>query len=234
MKQLERILGITAICCLFLFSAMPADAQRRQSGRTTQSTAKSSDGQQAVDLGLSVKWADRNVGAKSPEGYGDYLAWGDTRSKSTYLKDNCKTFGKSVRKTAGNAQYDAATARWGSKWRTPTKEEFEELCNKCEWEWTTQNGVNGMKVTGPNGNSIFLPASGARCEQSIVGPNSTSKKLMDVGEEGHYWCSDAPAVFPGDPYPNFTAWESSFRKSSYAHVGYFMRYYGQSIRPVCN
>ena len=93
-------------------------------------------GHEWVDLGLSVKWATCNVGAESPEEYGGCYTWSSTD--------------------------DIATKKWGSKWRMPTKEEFEELSEDCTWKWTTKDGVNGYEVKGDNGNSIFLPAAGIR------------------------------------------------------------------------
>lgn len=107
-----------------------------------------------VDLGLSVKWATCNVGANSPEDDGNYYAWGETSTKSSYTDDNSVTYGKNFGDIGGDSQYDAATANWGGDWRLPTKSELEELVNKCTWTCTR---TKGCKVTGPNGNSIFLP-----------------------------------------------------------------------------
>ncbi|MCD8303845.1 MAG: DUF1566 domain-containing protein [Prevotellaceae bacterium] len=134
-----------------------------------------------VDLGLSVKWATCNVGASSPEGYGNYYAWGETSTKSDYSSSNCKTWEVSMGSIAGNSSYDAARSNWGGTWRLPTVDEIDELVNKCTTVWTTVNGVKGRKVTGPNGNSIFLPAAGWR--------GGTS--LYYAGESGYYW-SAAP------------------------------------------
>ena len=132
---------------------------------------------EAVDLGLSVKWANCNVGAKSPEEYGDYFAWGETKTKSSYTKKNSITRGLSNSKlksrgiigSDGNltAAYDAATANLGGGWRMPTLDEMKELCKNCSWSLTTQNDVKGYKITGPNGNSIFLPAAGFRYSTSL-------------------------------------------------------------------
>jgi hypothetical protein len=130
------------------------------------------NGHEYVDLGLpsGTLWASCNVGATSPEEYGDYFAWGETSTKSDYTISNSITSGLSISElesrgiidASGNltAAYDAATANWGDKWRMPTLDEIKELVNQCTWEWTTQNGVNGCKVVGPNSNSIFLPAAG--------------------------------------------------------------------------
>ena len=141
-------------------------------GDTTQVVVKLSRSREAVDLGLSVKWANCNVGAKSPEEYGDYFAWGETKTKSKYTKYNSVICDLSISElksrgiigSDGNltVAYDAATANWGGGWRMPTLDEMKELCNNCSWSWTTQNGVNGYMITGPNGNSIFLPDAANR------------------------------------------------------------------------
>ena len=132
-----------------------------------------------VDLGLSVKWATCNVGAESPEDYGNYYAWGETETKDEYTSSNSVTYGVEMDDISGNAEYDAATANWGSSWRMPTYDEMEELVDSCTWTWTTENDVNGYLVTGPNGNSIFLPAGGFRYGAS----------LYDAGPYGDYWTS---------------------------------------------
>jgi len=136
----------------------------------------------AVDLGLpsGTLWADRNVGAGSPEDYGDYFAWGETSPKFKYNDDtyiwskqygyyapsmltkyctdsDAGTYDNKIRLDLSD---DAAFVNMGSSWRMPTKAELEELVNSCTWTRTTQNSVNGSKVTGPNGNSMFIPASG--------------------------------------------------------------------------
>ena len=166
----------------------------------------------AVDLGLSVKWACCNVGANSPEEYGDYFAWGETSPKSSYTPENYQHWvleftedGGSVFQYAtlnsdiSGTQYDAATANWGGAWRMPTYLEQDELCNKCTWRWTTLNGVNGMRVTGPNGNSIFLPAASSRAWSSSNGvgsygdywsstPDGTDLSAYYLYFDGNYWC----------------------------------------------
>ena len=149
------------------------------------------NGHEYVDLGLpsGLKWATCNVGADSPEGYGNYYAWGETETKTEYTQDNSLTYGltKYELKSQGyidgsgnlTPSHDAATANWGGSWRMPTEAELEELKNICTWTWITQNGVMGYNVTGPNGNSIFLPAAGSRYGAS----------LHNVGIYGKYWSS---------------------------------------------
>ncbi len=183
-------------------------------------THGSSNGYDWVDLGLSVKWATCNVGATTPEGYGDYFAWGETSTKTEYTEDNSKTSGNSMGDISGNASYDAARANWGGTWRLPTKTECQELVDRCKWKRTTQNGVNGYKVTGPNGNSIFLPAAGYRYDGS---------SLYKEEADGSYWNST--------PYEGHSCSYSGACGFSFFRKGYGIFYggsrdYGRSVRPV--
>ena len=193
---------------------------------------------EAVDLGLSVKWASWNVGASSPEGYGAYFAWGETDMKwdydwSTYkwcngdynkLTKYCPTniadywdgTGSPDGKTVLDLEDDAARANWGGTWRMPTDAEWTELRNNCTWTWTTQNGVNGRLVTSnSNGNSIFLPAAGGRGDSG----------LGDAGSYGRYWSSSLHT-----DYPEFARYVCFYSGDVY-RSDYF-RYFGQSVRPV--
>lgn len=149
------------------------------------SSTGSENGYDYVDLGLSVKWATCNVGATKPEEYGDYFAWGEVSPKDSFSEENykwirtwwhetedgsCPIFGYHSHteftkyhsnvdgKTILDKEDDAAVVNWGENWRMPTWDETKELLDKCIWEMTSQNGVSGFKVTGTNGNSIFLPA----------------------------------------------------------------------------
>ncbi len=143
-----------------------------------------------VDLGLpsGTMWATCNVGATAPIEYGDYFAWGETAPKNVYNSDNYN-FSESPNVLSSN--YDVATTCWGEGWRMPTFEEFDELTNSCNWEWTDIDGVNGYKVTGTNGNSIFLPAAGRGNNGNY---NPYTKNSDKSGEYGYYWsstlCSD--------------------------------------------
>lgn len=119
-----------------------------------------------VDLGLSVCWAKCNVGASAPEKSGKFFAWSETTEKTSYWRENysfCDTddgyifnYYNPLSEISGT-KYDAATYVCGEDWRMPTKEEANELIYYCTWKEATVNGVSGFEVTGPNGNSIFLP-----------------------------------------------------------------------------
>ena len=168
----------------------------------------------AIDLGLSVKWAKNNIGAENAEDAGNYFAWGELEPKTTYTESNSATTGITLSDISGNANYDAARANWGGSWRIPTNAEIQELINRCTWTWTTQNNKSGYLITGPNGNSIFIPFAGCYLDSSLV---ST--------DYGFYWSSTpedntyGAYGFIANSY-NY-AWDRSFR------------YIGRTIRPVC-
>ena len=185
------------------------------------------NGHEYVDLGLpsGLKWATHNVGASKPEEYGGYYAWGETSLKPSYNLDNSVTYGLSYSElkscsiigSDGNltAEYDAARANWGGDWRMPTKAEQDELRTKCTWQWTTLNGVNGYNVTGPNGNSIFLPAAGYRSGTGV----------SYRGDYGYYWSGSLNSNSSGKAfslyiYGSIYGWDSN------------SRYFGHSVRPV--
>lgn len=189
-----------------------------------------------VDLGLSVKWATCNVGANNPEDYGDYFAWGETTTKATYdwsTYKYCNGSSSTLTKYCNKSSYgnngftdnktqlelsdDAAYVNWGGAWRMPSDAEWTELREQCTWTWTTQNGVDGRKVTSKtNGNSIFLPAVGYRYDSSLYGE----------GRYGYYWSS---SLYTGYPY---YAWYVRLDSGSVGR-NYYLRYDGFSVRPVC-
>lgn len=175
------------------------------------------NGYEYVDLGLpsGVKWATMNVGAASHEESGEYYAWGEIAPKAEYTEANCTSYGLNMEDVTGNPERDAATAMWGSTWRTPTKEECEELLNNCTWEWDVQNGVGGKKVTGPNGNHIFLPVTGYKYGNSIY-----------VQDYGYYWSST-----PISTYENYS-YDFFFDEPYNLSMRWDDRCYGQPIRPV--
>ena len=178
------------------------------------------NGYDYVDLGLpsGLKWATCNVGACSPEQYGDHYAWGEL---NTWKLDDdgdvdCFLYDEEIDDISDDPEYDVARAKWGSGWRMPTESEFQELLDNCKWEWVVLVGKNGYMVTGPNENSIFLPAAGFRDLDYL--------KIRDKGKEGHYWSATS-----GREYYNsvcLVAGDRSCELSSAERVD------GFSVRPV--
>ncbi|MBR5780631.1 MAG: DUF1566 domain-containing protein [Bacteroidales bacterium] len=195
--------------------------KKKESGKPASQPKEEAmkDGHEYVDLGLpsGLKWATCNIGARVPEASGDYFAWGEIKTKRTFSESGSLTYGKKKYsiEISGDSQLDAARANWGGSWRMPTKYECQELIDKCKWEYVTINGVNGYKVTGTNGNSIFLPAAGFRYVSS----------LYRAGNDGYYWSST-----PSESDAN-GAYYISFGSSGY-EVFCIDRNYGRCIRPV--
>ncbi|MBO7415309.1 MAG: hypothetical protein J6T18_06405 [Bacteroidaceae bacterium] len=227
---------IAVLVGVIVFLLIPRGGKRVQ---TSQPSSGTENGHEWVDLGLSVKWATCNVGASSPSAYGDYYAWGETSTKSSYTVENYRfrTSGNSwdnVKLSKYNTQSDrgivdnrstlelsddVASQKWGGSWRMPTYEEFDELLDKCTWEWTTLNGVGGYRVTseipGYTDRSIFLPAAGCRDDTS----------LFDAGSSGYYWSGSLYTDYP------YLAWDLGFDSDYHDASGYY-RYGGLSVRPV--
>ncbi len=191
-----------------------------------------------VDLGLSVKWATCNVGAISPEESGGYYAWGETEEKSNYGYYNYKyykyseedeempfittkyvknkEFGVVDNKSTLEPNDDVAHVKWGGNWRIPTKLEWYELYEKCTWDLLTS--INTVKVTGPNGNSIFLPAAGIRYDDELEGIGVC-----------YYWSSSLEEEYC------YLAWNFIYSVDDEMKgcTPDYPRFYGFSIRPVC-
>ena len=134
---------------------------------------------------------------------------------SKYVTENSENIGNVDNNTVLDPEDDAAHVNWGGTWRMPTDEDWTELRTECTWTWTAQNGVNGRLVTGPNGNSIFLPAAGYRDDTN----------LYDTGSDGYYWSS---SLYTGSPY---CAWSVGFGSGD-VYGGSGGRSYGFSVRAV--
>ena len=197
-------------------------------------------------------WATTNIGAEKPEDYGYHFWWGDTvgykrendkwvasdgsNSNFSFDSNNTATYNKSISTLQSQGwivtkdgtyilapEHDAAQVQWGGEWRMPTHKELYDLCyNKCDWTWSSVNGVNGYIVRGRGdyaSNSIFLPCAGLGYGTS----------LSDSGSYGHYWSSG-----PGSG--NYNAYEMNFYSSHHdTYFNYFFdryRYLGFSVRPV--
>ena len=183
----------------------------------------------AVDLGLSVKWAMMNVGASCPEEYGGYYAWAETAEKSTYSWENykyCNGTDDSLTKYCLSSAYgtvdgkreiepmdDAARKNMGNVWRIPTKDEMDELIESCDWTVERMNGVQGYRVTGPNGNSIFMPFGGQKSDD----------EHYNQGGTGFYWTSNLNGSSAGLAVYMYSG--------NIDYMGY-IRPMGLSIRPV--
>ncbi|MBR5982206.1 MAG: InlB B-repeat-containing protein [Bacteroidales bacterium] len=195
------------------------------------------NGHEWVDLGLpsGTKWAICNVGAENPEETGNYYAWGETTTKETYdwtTYSFCNGNYNTLTKYCSSSIYgdngfwdsktnlqsidDAATVNWGEGWRMPTKEEYEELMNNCILEWTTINEVSGGQFTGPNGNTIFLPASGRIDENGLRGNN-----------QGYYFSQSLNTYSPD------CVWDLYIHPSASDFNADARRYMGRVLRPVC-
>ena len=202
---------------------------------------ESNDVHEYVDLGLpsGTLWATCNVGAAMPQEAGDYFAWGDTTGhgndpddgylfnwenykwgevtgEDTWFTKYCSDSsqgkdGFTDGKYELDPEDDAASVNWGSQWRTPTKEQLDELHNKCTWTWTSVRGVDGYEVKGANGNTIFMPVTGWRLDNMLL-------------DGGAYWSRTSnPEDVAGAYYLGFDEW---------GWYEYGARADGQCVRPV--
>ena len=211
MKHLKTF---AALCCM---AAVFAACEKNNVGSVTGTE----NGHDYVDLGLpsGTKWANLNIGATTPEDYGDYFAWGETNTKSTYSLD---TYTYTDNKPVLELADDAAYINWGGAWRMPTDAEWQELRDNCTWTWTTLNGINGVEVKGSNGNAIFLPAAGSRENGDFYGAN----------DYGCYWSS---SLSTSNYYSESTsAYCMEFDPYGVDVNSYTSRNNGCSVRAVCN
>lgn len=176
-----------------------------------------------VDLGLSVKWATCNVGATVPEEVGSYYAWGETSTKSEYTETNYFDAGFSKYKLSGTKKIygtnkDIAYTKLGKDWRMPSTAEINELINACTWTNDVVNGVNGVRGTASNGNSIFLPVTGMYAGASI-----------QSSSQGCYWGGE---LYTDAQKSSKYASMISFFKGAKPRSSNYYRYEGMAIRPV--
>ncbi len=155
---------------------------------------------EAVDLGLSVKWASFNLGAVAPEASGDFYAWAEIAPKSYYdwstyyhgVRDFFTKYNATDKLTQIESSDDAATRIFGEGWQIPTEEQFKELLTKCTWTTMTINDIPGFEVKGENGNSIFIPYTGTLYYGSVLFPTAlgsywTSTLDTEYNEQGEYF-----------------------------------------------
>lgn len=199
---------------MFIMAMPPVNAQ----------TAQQLNGHEYVDLGLpsGTKWATCNVGAQKASDYGDFYTFGALKPEAPTPFDGEST----VNPITGNPTYDVARAQWGEGWQMPTKAQFEELNTKCKWVWRPMNGIKGYRVTGPNGNSIFLPAGGIYFSDYINfgGRSGYYWTATPVGEYGAFY------LFCGEVLNEMDdIWE---RPTHYVGDGQGAMCYRMTIRPV--
>jgi hypothetical protein len=174
----------------------------------------------AVDLGLpsGLKWSDQNLGANTPQEYGEYYAWGSLEplssfdSESYYAEVDVKNIPANF---SGNVDFDPVARNIGGEWRTPNYAEIRELQNNTTAEWTTQEGVKGLKLTGPNGNSIFIPAGGQK----------TGDITTKEGFQGTLWSSSQDSGYEGFGLAGIVNAAGFGGTGGYGYIGY-------NIRPV--
>ena len=180
-----------------------------------------------IDLGLpsGTKWACCNVGASNPEDFGGYYAWGETLTKNryawdTYLYGSSNSNVVNIGSDISGTQYDVAHVSWGGGWHMPNLTEATELVEKCTYQqaFVELNGVRGRKITGPNGNSIFLPFSGVFIDNEIKW----------VGQVGDYWLSE---LWPDEDNSAYWLYNFVDEDGDY-NDGEGFRYVGYTVRPV--
>ena len=181
---------------------------------------------EAIDLGLSVKWASCNIGASNPFECGDFFAFGETESKDIFSKVNYSAnimIGDFINEGGIKQllpQNDVAQIRYGNKWRVPTRFEIEELIEKCSYDISKINGVYGTQVWSNNGNSVFIPNTGRKIDDKVL----DERRL-------YYWLStirvDANQVNNSDVADGFGGDRGWIR----CYFSYSV-YVGRCIRPV--
>ena len=240
-KAAVKLAHLQARECHISASAVDKLVEGLEKGRSNNAEEEvvrgSTDGHDYVDLGLpsGTLWATCNIGASKPEDYGDYFAWGETKTKSVYdwstykyAKGNYDKLTKYCKKSKfGNNGFtdnltelqtsdDPAMANWDSGWQTPSKAQWEELLENTFNEWTTLNGKEGRLFTSKkNGQTLFLPAAGCR----------DNSGLNDAGSWGYYWSSSLNTDYP------YLAWSFYFYSGNFYMIS-GNRYYGQSVRGV--
>ena len=250
MKKLAKVLAAIILTTAVMFAAGCVNGDQGKVKKVTTENDDSNsgsngsyNGHEYVDLGLpsGTLWATCNVGATTPEGYGDYFAWGETTPKSIYNWSTykyCNGGGDQLTKYCSNFKYgyhgfsdnltvlqpedDAATANWGSGWCIPTKKQWEELYKNTDHTWKVWDGVNGILFRGKNGALLFLPAAGLGGDFNVV------------GSCGYYWSSSLSTDVPSGPW-FFRFYLDSFGMSSYDRLDMYscsFHYLGQSVRAV--
>ncbi len=237
-KLMKKLFKVMLLCVTFgtLFACSERESDDSEANSGSGNTGNGIAYPEAIDLGLpsGIKWASFNVGASSPEEYGSYYAWGETEEKKVFRWDNYKwcdsgdaesltkyctkaRYGTVDNKTVLDLEDDVAHVKWGGTWRIPTDDEVNEL-GCCERERVILNGVEVYKLTGPNGNSIFLPLTG-----SYWGKENSLRGTCAL-----YWTSEMGTTFGSvqDCYADVLYYGGS-------GITIVDRSWGLAVRPVC-
>ena len=210
---------------------------------------------EAVDLGLSVLWANCNIGAKQPRDYGAHLSWGEPTGilwsgRGIGWNDNGYTWntdnygGNNPPADIASTALDVVAANWGEDWHIPTYDQAKELCELCQWKLQTYGDIKWYEVIGPNGNSIVMPLAG------MYGDDVNSSYRFQagpyhVGERGYYWTSTSCPTPSSAEERGYgvnegvvTAWCFKFNSKDGDDMtpvfSDYVRAYHMSIRPVHN
>ena len=208
MKKFFMILSLVAT------GLTPVLAQQNSTTEKQPVMRGVTEGRDWVDLGLSVMWATVNVGADAEDKIGCYFAWAETSQKTSYVADNYLESGHS--EDIILTPYDVANVTWGGEWRMPNKKELLELKNRCKWVWGKKGKSYGYTITGPSGQSIFLPAGG-----------SYTLQQTKLGSLGQYWSGQIHAG-------TADVFTLIFNESKRFVQADSHRYSGYLVRPVIN
>ncbi len=215
----DEVIDVADIACIIDLMAGKESSQ----GAYTQ--CPNTNHPHMIDLGLpsGTKWACCNVGALAPEGYGDFYAWGEIKPKDEFSWENyshcdgtydtCHDIGMNIAKTSN----DVSTVNWGMQWHIPTFDQQQELITNTTALWTTQEGINGIKFTGKNGGSVFLPAGG----------HCWGAEAEGRGVHGYYWSSIPDMNYSYRSACLYISNDQPFKVVSYQSIAS-----GLSVRPV--
>lgn len=215
MKYLYKISIRVIVGCIFMLCTACSE----------ESLCPDENHPHVIDLGLpdGTKWACCNVGAPQPEDHGGFYAWGETNVKPIYDGTHYQhgEVSPQIPQQMGNiagSEYDVARARDGLSWQMPSSNQWQELIDYCEWDWVEYKGCHGWKITGPNGNMLFLPAGGAK----------GGDEWYSEDEHGYYWSADYKrGEGPVEFYTNGGCRDMRTASDNY-------RFHGHSVRPIAN
>ena len=211
------------------------------------------DSLEAVDLGLTVLWANCNLGAKQPRDYGAHVAWGEPTgmlwsgagigwNDNGYTWNTSNYGGNNPPADIAETSLDIVAQNWGDGWHIPSYSEAKELCEQCQWKLQTYGDIKWYEVIGPNGNSIIMPLPGIYGDD-LYSANRFQRGPLGVNERGYYWTSSSCST-PGSAEERgygvnqgvVTAWSFWFNSNNGDNITPvfvdYVRAYHMSIRPV--